>query len=135
MADAVTSQTIQDGGRHVVMSFTNVSDGTGEAAVKKVDVSALGSDPVSGSACSTVAIESVRFSTVGMSVKLLWDASTDVLALHLPADYSDTLDFSEFSGLNNNSGSGVTGDIMFTTVGHSSGDAYTVVLKMVKHYS
>jgi len=135
MADAVTSQTIQDGGRHAVMSFTNVSDGTGEAAVKKVDVSALGSDPVTGSACSTVAIESVWFSTLGMSVKLLWDASTDVLALHLPADYSDTLDFSEFSGLNNNSGSGVTGDIMFTTVGHSSGDAYTVVLKMVKHYS
>ena len=135
MADAVTSQTSQDGGRHVVMSFTNVSDGTGEAAVKKVDVSALGSDPVSGSACSTVAIESVWFSTLGMSVKLLWDADTDVLALHLPADYADTLDMSEFSGLNNNSGTGVTGDIMFTTVGHSSGDAYTVVLKMVKHYS
>ena len=135
MADVVTSQTIQDGARNVVMSFTNVSDGSGEAAVKKVDVSALESDPVSGNACSTVAIQSVWFSTLGISVKLLWDASTDVLALHLPADYSDTLDFSEFSGLNNNSGSGVTGDIMLTTVGHSSGDAYTVVLKMVKHYS
>jgi hypothetical protein len=135
MADVVTSQTIQDGGRHVVMSFTNVSDGTGESAVKKVDVSALGSDPISGSACSTVAIESVWFSTFGMSIKLLWDADTDVLALHLPADYSDTLDMSEFSGLNNNAGTGVTGDIMFTTAGHSSGDAYTVVLKMVKHYS
>ena len=135
MADVVTSQTIQDGARHVVMSFTNVSDGSGEAAVKKVDVSALESDPISGSACSTVAIQSVWFSTLGMSVKLLWDADTDVLALYLPADYSDSLDMSEFSGLNNNSGAGVTGDIMFTTVGHSSGDAYTVVLKMVKHYS
>ena len=135
MADAVTSQTIQDGARHVVMSFTNVSDGTGEAAVKKVDVSALESDPISGSSCSTVAIQSVWFSTLGMSVKLLWDADTDVLALHLPADYSDSLDMSEFSGLNNNAGTGVTGDIMFTTVGHGSGDAYTVVLKMVKHYS
>ena len=135
MADVVTSQTIQDGARHVVMSFTNVSDGSGEAAVKKVDVSALESDPISGSACSTVAIQSVWFSTLGMSVKLLWDADTDVLALHFPADYSDSLDMSEFSGLNNNAGAGVTGDIMLTTVGHSSGDAYTVVLKMVKHYS
>ena len=135
MADAVTSQTIQDGGRHVVMSFTNVSDGTGESAVKKVDVSALESDPMTGKACSNVAIESVWFSTLGMSVKLLWDADTDVLALHLPADYSDTLDMSEFSGLNNNAGTGVTGDIMFTTVGHTSGDAYTVILKMVKQYS
>ena len=135
MADAVTSQTIQDGGRHVVMSFTNVSDGTGESAVKKVDVSALESDPMTGKACSTVAIESVWFSTLGMSVKLNWYADTDVLALHLPADYSDSLDMSEFSGLNNKAGTGVTGDIMFTTVGHTSGDAYTVILKMVKQYS
>ena len=78
MADVVTSQTIQDGARHVVMSFTNVSDGSGEAAVKKVDVSALESDPISGTACSTVAIQSVWFSTLGMSVKLLWDASFHV---------------------------------------------------------
>ena len=134
MADAVTSQTIQDGARHVVMSFTNVSDGTGEAAVKKVDVSALQSDPMTGTACSGVAIQSVWFSTLGMSVKLLWDADTDVLALHLPADYADTLDMSEFTGLKNNAGTGVTGDIMLTTVGHSSGDAYTVILKMVKNY-
>ena len=41
MADTVTSQTIQDGERRAVMRFTNVSDGTGESAVKKVDVSAL----------------------------------------------------------------------------------------------
>ena len=41
MADAVTSQTLFDGDKHVVMKFTNISDGTGESAVKKVDVSAL----------------------------------------------------------------------------------------------
>ena len=41
MADAVTSQTIVDGDKHVVMKFTNVSDGTGESAVTKVDVSGL----------------------------------------------------------------------------------------------
>jgi len=39
MADAVTSQTIQDGDRIAVMKFTNISDGSGEAAVAKVDVS------------------------------------------------------------------------------------------------
>ena len=41
MADVVTSQTIQDGGRNLIMKFTNVSDGSGESAVGKVDVSAL----------------------------------------------------------------------------------------------
>ena len=41
MADVVTSQTIQDGQKTAILKFTNVSDGSGEAAVKKVDVSAL----------------------------------------------------------------------------------------------
>ena len=33
MADAVTSQTLVDGPRDLVMKFTNLSDGTGESAV------------------------------------------------------------------------------------------------------
>jgi hypothetical protein len=41
MADAVTSQTIQDGERKAVLKFTNISDGTGETNVVKVDVSTL----------------------------------------------------------------------------------------------
>ena len=41
MADTVTSQTIQDGERKAVLKFTNISDGSGESAVTKVDVSAL----------------------------------------------------------------------------------------------
>ena len=32
----------------------------------------------------------------------------------------------------NNAGSGVTGDIDFTTVGHSSGDAYSIILILNK---
>ena len=44
MADAVTSQTIQDSERKAVLKYTNVSDGTGESAVVKVDVSALASN-------------------------------------------------------------------------------------------
>ena len=55
MADAVTSQTIQDGERKAVLKFTNASDGTGESAVKKVDVSALTSNSA-GLSCSAVTI-------------------------------------------------------------------------------
>ena len=134
MADAVTSQTIQDGARNLIMKFTNVSDGSGESAVKKVDVSALSADPMTGATCTLVAISKIQFSTVGMSVKIEFDASTNVQAAHLPADYADELDFTSFTGIPNNAGSGVTGDIDFTTVGHGSGDAYTVVLTMVKSY-
>ena len=33
MADSVTSQTLIDGERTVIMKFTNISDGTGEITV------------------------------------------------------------------------------------------------------
>ena len=58
MADAVTSQTIVDTEKRVVMKFTNLSDGSGESAVKKVDVSALTSHP-DGTACSQVTIDQI----------------------------------------------------------------------------
>ena len=71
-----------------------------------------------------------------MGVKVLWDASTDVIAAQLPADYSDTLDYSDISGLPNvAASSGKTGDIQFTTVGHSSGDTYSIVIYCLKQYS
>ena len=134
MADAVASQTIQDGPRKAIFKFTNVSDGTGESAVKKIDVSALTADPMTGAACTKVTIEKIWYSTIGMGVKIFFDASTDVLAWQLNADYADEIDFSEFNGIPNNAGSGVTGDILFTTVGQSNNDVYTVCLSVIKHY-
>ena len=128
MADAVTATTVEDGPRKAVIYCTNTSDGTGEAAVVKVDVSALASLQ-DGTACTGVRIEKITFTNVGMGVKLLWDASTDVIAAELPADYSDTLDYSDMSGLPNAAASGgKTGDIQLTTVGHGSGDTYSIVL-------
>ncbi len=109
MADAVTSQTIQDGGRNLIMKFTNVSDGSGESAVKKVDVSALSSDPMTGKECTRVAISKIQFSTVGMSVKVEFDASTNVLAAPLPADYTAELAFTSFTGATRKAGGGGAG--------------------------
>ena len=134
MADAVATQTIQDGGRKAIFRFSNVSDGTGESAVTKIDVSALRTDPVTGKACTKVTIEKITYVTIGMSVKILFDASTDVLAWQLNADWADQLDFSEFNGIPNNAGSGVNGDIKFTTVGHSNTDVYNVIMTVIKHY-
>ena len=133
MADAVTTQTIQDGERNVVMRFTNVSDGTGESAVKKVDVSALAANSA-GQACTEVHIQRIYWMTVGMSVKLEFDASTNVLLTHIPADATGDEYYDNFTAIPNNAGSGKTGDIDFTTVGHSSGDSYTIILEMIKRY-
>ena len=134
MADAVTSQTLIDGPKQAVMKFTNVSDGTGESAVVKVDVSAL-SDSVDGDTCTGVVIEKIWWQCIGMKVQILWDASSDVFCIELGENQSGSHDYSSFGGLTNNSGSGKTGDIAFTTVGASSADTYTVILDMRKKYA
>ena len=77
MADTVASQTIQDGLKTAVLKFTNISDGTGESAVTKVDVSALASD-ASGRACTDATIEKIWWQCNGMKVQVLFDASTNV---------------------------------------------------------
>ena len=133
MADTVTSQTIQDGERNLVMKFTNVSDGTGESAVKKVDVSALATNS-KGQTCTKVKIQRIYWATVGMSVKLEFDATSNVLLIGLPADSTGDEYYDSFTGIPNNAGSGVTGDIDLTTTGHSSGDSYMIILEMIKEY-
>ena len=133
MADAVASQTIQDGERTAIMRFTNVSDGSGESAVKKVDVSALAANSA-GKACTEVHIQRIYWMTVGMSLKMEFDASTNVLLTHIPADATGDEYYDNFTAIPNNAGSGKTGDIDFTTVGHSSGDSYMIILEMIKKY-
>ena len=135
MADAVTSQTIlDDGGKNLIMKFTNISDGTGESNVAKIDVSALTAG-MNGQACNRVVLNKIWFSNVGMGFKLLWNASSNVHILQAPADWADTWDFTmNLPGIPNNAGSGVNGDLLLTTVGHSSGDAYSIVIWATKGY-
>ena len=134
MADAVTTQTIIDGERNCVMKFTNVSDGSGESAVVKVDVSALTANS-EGTSCSEVRVMRISHAIVGMSVQLFLNASTNVLLVELAESSNGHMDFKDFGGLPNNAGSGKNGDILFTTKGHSSGDTYSITLEMTKVYS
>ena len=41
MADLVASQTLLDGERLFIGKYTNISDGSGETAVVKIDVTTL----------------------------------------------------------------------------------------------
>jgi hypothetical protein len=134
MADAVATQIIQDYDARAIIKFTNISDGTGESAVLKVDVSTLAVNSNGGAACTSVVIERIWAMTDGMGVDVLWDATTDVLCAHIPQNEMYEADFMAFGGLTNNSGTGKTGDILFTTTGHTSGDRYTIVLQLRKAY-
>lgn len=128
MADAVTTQILYESATDLVVKFTNISDGTGESDVAKVDVSAL------TPACAEVDILKCLFATDGMAVRIEWDATADTLALLIPANQQGKIDFhcDYPGGLRNNAGSGKTGDILFTTVGHTSGDTYDITLYLKK---
>jgi len=136
MADAVATRVISETASHLVLHFTNISDGTGEAAVIKVDKSTYlapdGAEPAS------LDIEKVQWNTDGMQVRVLYDHTTDDLALALSG--MGDLDFSRppavpgvFGGqLKDPRSTGGTGDILFTTSGHTSGDTYNVTLWLKK---
>lgn len=111
------------------MKFTNISDGTGEAAVTKVDPSLLSVNS-NGATPTRVTITRIQYEVVGMSVQILWDATADVVALVIQS--SGYMDFKSFGGLPNNAGAGITGKIQFTTTGHTAGDTYTIILEMEK---
>lgn len=132
MADAVNTQLLADGLSEAVMKFNNVSDGTGETAVLKVDVSTLAPNNV-GKECTGVTIRRIHASVNGMSVNVLWDATTDVSAFIIaPGTYSFDL---STAPLWNNANTGKTGDVLFTTIGASAGDTYSIVLEMIKTYA
>lgn len=116
MADTVSTQTLIDGQRDLVVKLTNLSDSTGESAVKKVDVA-------SG---TVLKLMRVYYSVNGMVASLFWDADTDVRLLDLAGDGDH--DFRDFGGIPNNAGAGVTGDVLLTTTGAASGDSYWIIL-------
>ena len=139
MADAVTSQIIGDnvGAKNILVKLTNISDGSGESEVAKVDVSTLAKS-AHGDDCSRVNIEEIYYDIFGMRVDLLWNASTNVICKVLGANGALSsqgyMDFRDFGGITNSAGSGVNGDLLLTTTGHTSGDHYTIILKLSKTY-
>ena len=126
MANTVTSQTLLDGDRKLVMLFTGLLDTSNEARVIKVDVSSF------SPAAAKVRIDKAQFSiSDGLVVILDWDADTDVRFAALSGQ--GELEACAFGGLQNNAGAGVTGDIYLTTAGYASGTlAYTLLLEMTK---
>jgi hypothetical protein len=134
MADNVTSQTLLDGDRLVIQKFTNISDGTGEAAVVKVDVSTLAKNTY-GHSCTGVKINRIWSAAHGMEVLILWDADVNTLAWTVTSNGPYLMDFSSFGGISNNSGTGSNGDIAFTTQGATTGDSYTIILECIKTYA
>ena len=134
MADAVTTQTLMDGERMAIIKFTNISDGTGETAVTKVNVANLAASG-SGKPCTGVIVNKISSVCHGLEVRMYWDATTDVPFFLSTINTNYENDFSSIGGITNNSGAGKNGNIVFSTADASAGDTYTVVLEMIKTYA
>ena len=134
MADAVTTQVLLDGERLYIAKFTDISDGTGENKVLKIDVSSLNPN-IYGLACNGVKINKIWATTHGLEVQIYWDATADQYVWLIPQNTNYFMDFSMFGGIPNNAGAGSTGDVLFSTADASSGDSYTIVIEAIKTYA
>lgn len=133
MGNTVTQSTLIGGKRSIIKYISLNSDGSQETATVIYDSSALNTvDPLTCTINKITYATSMR-NTLGVNgnIKLLFDASTDVLACAIPINAAGVLDFSYFGGLKNTAGTGITGDILITTLGLVAGDAITLILDII----
>jgi hypothetical protein len=129
MADIVTTRILHPGTKSYVIQLTNESDGSGEASVKKVDLSDLTTQ--SGLKPESLTIQKIQYQVNGFNyVTLYWDRTPSpetavVLFGQGVLDYK-----SEYGGLKDpkHSQDG-TGNILLTTDGATDGDSYTLIIE------
>lgn len=125
MADSVTTQIVFNGSVRYVAHFTNISDGTGESNVLKIDKSGL-TGPQPGVEPGALALDWIEYSIQGMSsVRLFWDHDTDDKIVILPTG-SGYKDFRDVGRLQDPRSAGGPGDVLLTTNGQVSGGTYDI---------
>ena len=126
MADTVNTQIVYNGNRRFTTHLTNESDGTGEAAVTKIDVSTL--TVADGSVATYLTIDFIEYSVSGFNyVTLEFDNSgtNDELAV---LKGQGVMDWAAFGGLSDPQTTNFTGDIVLTTDGGSDGASYDITI-------
>ena len=128
MADVVTSQTLVDTtGTKTVMKFTNMSDGSGETLVTKMDASALTFMTEDGTKSLAKIWWAINTTNGNAAVELLWGGTTNsTMALLNGQGHWDLRTFGD--GIVNNATT-PTGDILLSTRNFVSGDNYTIVVE------
>jgi hypothetical protein len=123
MADAVTTH-LYDGGNEIEIHITNISDGTGESLITKVDRSAL----KRGDFIKKLNLREIRWNIQGFtSVRFYWNHTADDNIVVLANSGYDYFDHGIIDP--NTSGDVVTGaigDILLSTAGALSGATYDI---------
>ena len=134
MADVVTSQTIVDtSGTKTVMKFTNISDGSGETLVTKMDASALTFMTEDGTKSLAKIWWAINTTNGKSGVELLWAGTTNsTIGFFSGTGYHDY--YTAGNAIPNNAtltaNTSPAGDILISTKGFVAGDNYTIILEV-----
>ena len=134
MADVVTSQTLVDtAGTKTVMKFTNMSDGSGETLVTKMDASALTFMTEDGTKSLAKIWWAINTTNGKSGVELLWAGTTNsTIGFFSGTGYHDY--FTSGNSIPNNAtltaNTSPAGDVLISTKGFVAGDNYTIILEV-----
>jgi hypothetical protein len=139
MSNTVDTATLIDDQRRLVLQINITGDGSGELT------GAVLVDPANYANTTQpwtypakpleFRIEYCHHSLVGFSAALIWDATTAVQALVMPANFTYEYDGCRYSGIRNDAGAGKTGKILITTSGLSTaGGKGTIILELLKRW-
>lgn len=133
MANSLTTQTIISGPRNYVVHVFITGDGSGDYTNQSlITVSGLSGNGLS-SAPVAVRLEQYTADLSNFSANLSWDASTPVPFV----DFINGLsigDYTDISGIPNNSGAGKTGNVVISTKGLDATGKGHLTLEWIKTY-
>ena len=133
MAATATEQVINDGPRNLNVKYTIAGTSGDTAAGDLVDATGFVDAEGNALGANSLTLIGIEASLTGFSCKLLWDATSNIDLIEIPSDEPINQDFSRFGGIKDNSGTGSTGKVLFTTTGYTgSGDGGSIFLKFKK---
>ena len=128
MADILSTQVLSDtSGVKYVAKMTNISDGSGESLVKKIDASSATFMTEDGSRKIAKIWWSVNTTKSNASVELVWGGETNATAMLLNGQGYWDLRTAGNEIINN--ATTPTGDVLLSTRDFVVGDNYTILVE------
>ena len=128
MADIVSTQVLSDtSGVKYVAKLTNISDGSGESLVKKIDASTTTFMTADGNRKIAKIWWSVNTTKSNASVELVWGGETNATAMLLNGQGYWDLRTAGNEIVNN--ATTPTGDVLLSTRDFVVGDNYTILVE------
>ena len=127
MADTVSTQVLTDTtGVKYGVKMTNISDGTGENLVQKIDASNTTFMTEDGERKISKIFWSVNTQSGKSAVELIWDGETNATAVTLSGQgfWDLRADGNEIK----NNATTPTGDVLLSTKNFANGDNYTILV-------